>query len=82
MLRMNTPSSAACVCIRRRSPSTAPPLNGLVGSTAITPTVGKSATGSADDDGRPSGTRWFGSGDETIDERALAGARRTGDADE
>ena len=38
--RMKTPASAACVCIRRRSPSTAPPLNGLVGSTAITPTVG------------------------------------------
>ena len=29
----------ACACIRRRSPSTAPPVNGLVGSTAITPTV-------------------------------------------
>src|SRR5882672_3219443 len=38
MLRMKTSSSAACACIRSRSPSTAPPLNGLVGSTAITPT--------------------------------------------
>src|SRR4051812_5531666 len=41
MLRMNTPASEECVCMRSRSPSTAPPLNGLVGSTAITPTVGK-----------------------------------------
>src|SRR5262249_52224134 len=40
MLRMNTPASCACACMRSRSPSTAPPLNGLVGSTAITPTVG------------------------------------------
>src|SRR5256885_1319823 len=40
MLRMNTPSSDACACIRSRSPRTAPPLNGLVGSTAITPTDG------------------------------------------
>ena len=39
MLRMNTPSSATCVCMRRRSPSTAPPLKGLVGSTAMMPTV-------------------------------------------
>ena len=39
MLRMNTPASPACVCIRSRSPRTAPPLNGLVGSTAMTPTV-------------------------------------------
>ena len=38
MLRMNTPSSAACACMRTRSPRTAPPVNGLVGSTAITPT--------------------------------------------
>ena len=37
MLRMNTPASDACACIRSRSPSTAPPVNGLVGSTAITP---------------------------------------------
>src|SRR5262245_39852631 len=38
MLRMKTPPSCACACMRRRSPSTAPPLNGLVGSTATTPT--------------------------------------------
>ena len=42
MLRMNTPSSAAWVCMRSRSPRTAPPRNGLVGSTAMTPTVGPS----------------------------------------
>ena len=39
MLRMKTPSSLACACIRSRSPRTAPPVNGLVGSTAMTPTV-------------------------------------------
>src|SRR5688572_3168316 len=39
MLRMNTPSSAACACIRTRSPRMAPPVNGLDGSTASTPTV-------------------------------------------
>ena len=39
MLRMNTPASCACACMRTRSPSMAPPLNGLVGSTARTPTV-------------------------------------------
>ena len=38
MLRMNTPGSRACACMRTRSPRTAPPLNGLVGSTATTPT--------------------------------------------
>ena len=38
MLRMNTPGSAAWAFIRTRSPRTAPPENGLVGSTAITPT--------------------------------------------
>ena len=36
--RMNTPSSVAWSCIRTRSPSSAPPLNGDVGSTASTPT--------------------------------------------
>src|SRR5215467_562859 len=40
MLRMKTPSSPACDCMRRRSPSTAPPVNGLVGSTARMPTTG------------------------------------------
>ena len=39
MLRMNTPLSPACACMRTRSPRIAPPLNGLVGSTAIMPTV-------------------------------------------
>src|SRR5688500_14638046 len=39
MLRMNTPASCACACMRTRSPSMAPPVNGLVGSTARTPTV-------------------------------------------
>ena len=39
MLRMKTPVSPAWACMRRRSPRTAPPLNGLVGSTATTPTV-------------------------------------------
>src|SRR5262245_4344340 len=38
MLRMKTSSSCACACMRNRSPRTAPPLKGLVGSTAITPT--------------------------------------------
>ena len=37
MLRMNTPGSAACACMRTRSPRIAPPVNGLVGSTAIDP---------------------------------------------
>src|SRR5487761_396463 len=37
--RMNTPLSEACPCIRMRSPRIAPPVNGLDGSTAITPTV-------------------------------------------
>ena len=38
MDRMNTPGSVAWSCIRTRSPSSAPPLNGEVGSTASTPT--------------------------------------------
>src|SRR6478735_4101351 len=37
MLRMNTPESEACAFMRTRSPRTAPPVNGLVGSTANTP---------------------------------------------
>src|SRR5437773_1190678 len=37
-LRMNTPGSRKWACMRMRSPSTAPPLKGLVGSTATTPT--------------------------------------------
>lgn len=37
--RMKTPLSDACPCIRIRSPRIAPPVNGLDGSTAITPTV-------------------------------------------
>ena len=39
MLRMKTPASPACDCIRTRSPRIAPPVNGLVGSTATMPTV-------------------------------------------
>ena len=39
MLRMKTSGSSVCVCIRIRSPSTAPPLNGLDGSTAMMPTA-------------------------------------------
>ena len=35
---MNTPGSVACSCIRTRSPSSAPPVNGDVGSTASTAT--------------------------------------------
>ena len=35
---MNTPSSVACSCIRTRSPSSAPPVNGEDGSTASTAT--------------------------------------------
>src|SRR5256885_563521 len=42
MLRMNTPGSSACACMRIRSPSTAPPVKGLDGSTATTPTVAPS----------------------------------------
>ena len=38
-LRMKTPESSTCRCIRMRSPRIAPPVNGLVGSTARTPTV-------------------------------------------
>ena len=37
--RMNTASSSACACIRTRSPSSAPPVIGLDGSTAMTATV-------------------------------------------
>ena len=51
MLRMNTPSSPACACMRTRSPRIAPPVNGLVGSTATTPTsaaVGAKRPRSAD----------------------------------
>ena len=36
--RMNTPGSSATSSIRMRSPRSAPPVNGDVGSTAITPT--------------------------------------------
>src|SRR3990167_5462366 len=43
MLRMNTPGSSAWDCMRMRSPSTAPPVNGLDGPTAPTPTVAPSA---------------------------------------
>jgi hypothetical protein len=39
MLRMNTPSSPESSCMRTRSPNSAPPENGLVGSTATTATV-------------------------------------------
>src|SRR5436309_878189 len=39
MLRMNTPGSLEWSCIRTRSPKSAPPVNGLLGSTATTPTV-------------------------------------------
>ncbi len=39
MERMNTPGSVAWRCMRTRSPRMAPPVNGLEGSTAITPTV-------------------------------------------
>ena len=53
--------------MRTRSPRIAPPVNGLVGSTAITPTVSLGVPG-------------FGR--EPIDERALAGAGRPGDANE
>ena len=34
-----TPESRLCRCIRIRSARIAPPVNGLVGSTATTPTV-------------------------------------------
>ncbi len=37
--RMKTSSSAACACMRTRSPSSAPPVIGLDGSTAMTATV-------------------------------------------
>ena len=53
MLRMNTPASRACAPIRTRSPSTAPPVNGLVGSTAMTPTVGRPSRGSRRSADRP-----------------------------
>jgi hypothetical protein len=41
--RMKTSGSDAWACIRMRSPRMAPPLKGLVGSTASTPTVRPSA---------------------------------------
>src|SRR5581483_2134419 len=47
MLRMKTPASSAWACMRMRSPSTAPPVNGLEGSTAMMPTVCSSARSSA-----------------------------------
>ena len=37
--RMNTPSSRVRSCIRIRSPRSAPPVNGLLGSTARIPTL-------------------------------------------
>src|SRR5215470_2466518 len=40
---MNTPGSVVWLCMRTRSPRIAPPLNGLVGSTASTPTSRSSA---------------------------------------
>ena len=43
MLRMKTPSSTAWSCMRRRSPRIAPPVKGLDGSIAITPTFLPSA---------------------------------------
>ena len=39
MLRMKTPGSPASSCMRMRSPRIAPPVNGLVGSTAMMPMV-------------------------------------------
>jgi hypothetical protein len=39
MDRMKMPASLACPCIRMRSPNIAPPVYGLVGSTAIIPTA-------------------------------------------
>ena len=67
MLRMNTPASCACACMRTRSPSMAPPLNGLVG---------------IDGDDADGAAGLAPPRDETVDERALSGARRAGDADE
>ena len=76
MLRMKTSASAACACIRRRSPSTAPPLNGLVGSTAMMPTVDAAVAGGAGGAGTPQ------LGRQPIDQRALARAGRPGHADQ
>ncbi len=39
MDRTKTPSSLVMSCMRSRSPSNAPPVKGLVGSTAMIPTV-------------------------------------------
>ncbi len=61
MLRTNTPGSSEWRPIRTRSPSTAPPVNGLLGSTATTATVRLRAA-----DRRH----------QLIDERALAAAGR------
>ena len=58
MLRMNTPGSRVWDCMRMRSPSTAPPVNGLEGSTAMTPTarpVGAESRGQPVDQGRLAG---------------------------
>ena len=65
--RMNTPGSVAIPCMRMRSPSRAPPENGLDGSTQRMPTVSPAPA---------AGLR------EAVDQRALAGPRRTGDADD
>ena len=66
--RMNTPGSVACSCMRTRSPRIAPPLNGLVGSIASTPTSSR-RRGAARDD-------------QPVGERRLARAGRAGDADD
>ena len=59
--RMNTPASSAWACMRMRSPSTAPPVNGLDGSTATMPTVA------------PSARRWAVSRSTTVDFPAPGG---------
>ena len=50
--RMNTPGSVAWSLIRTRSPSSAPPENGELGSTARTPTRRSSRTQGSDERGR------------------------------
>ena len=67
MLRMNTPASPACACMRTRSPRMAPPVKGLVG---IDRDDAHGVPGRAQLGGQP------------IDERALARAWRAGDADQ
>ena len=65
--RMKTPGSVASPCMRMRSPSSAPPVKGVVGSTQRMPTVS---------------SRRRQLRRQAVDQRALAGSRWPGDPDD